>query len=49
MVLPPREVWDQRGMLVYFMFCDFDSLTYVYIYGWMLMLSFGCVFVDVGS
>jgi hypothetical protein len=33
MVLPLGDVWDQRGMLVYFMFCDFDSISYVYI--WM--------------
>jgi hypothetical protein len=31
MVLPPGEVWDQRGMWVYFMFCDFYSLAYAYM------------------
>jgi hypothetical protein len=47
MVLPPGEDWDQRGMLVYFMFCDFDSIAYVYI--WMDVDSIiVCVCVDVG-
>jgi hypothetical protein len=27
--LPPGEAWDHRGMLMYFMFCDFDSIAYV--------------------
>jgi hypothetical protein len=44
MVLTLGEVSDQRSMLVYFMFCDFDSVTYVYI--WMdvdsiIFLCFG--------
>jgi hypothetical protein len=29
MALPPGEVWDHRGMLMYFMFCVLDSKTYV--------------------
>jgi hypothetical protein len=29
MALPPREDWDHRGMLFYFMFYDFDSIAYV--------------------
>jgi hypothetical protein len=29
MVLPPGEAWDHRGMLMYFLFCDFDNITYV--------------------
>jgi hypothetical protein len=32
MMLPPREDWDQRGMFLYFMFCDFDSVAYDYVY-----------------
>jgi hypothetical protein len=48
MVLPPREVWDQRGMLVYFMFCDFDSIAYVYIWMDVDSILFVCVCADVG-
>jgi hypothetical protein len=29
MVLPPGEVWDHRGMLMYLMFCVLDSIAYV--------------------
>jgi len=47
MVLPPGEVWDQRGMLVYFMFCDFDSIEYVYIFMDVDTMVV-CVSADVG-
>jgi hypothetical protein len=47
MVLPPGEVWDQRGMFVYLCFCDFDSVAYVYMYMDVDSIFF-FVFADVG-
>jgi hypothetical protein len=41
MVLPFGEDWDHRGMLMYFMFCDFDSITYFYV--WMDVDAIVCL------